>query len=125
MSGSKKKTPAEELIESLLKDVGGEMSDFDHDQEIGSLELESTNIEGIVQQDDDDQPGFLLSTDNIEYGSEIENEFESTRNVSSDDDPGDLKLSFDEDAANLPAAMGALEHKILKKTALPTRQAIW
>lgn len=113
MSGSKKKTPAEELIESLLKDMGGVDSPLGSDEESGSdeeinaVEETSGGLEGLVLNEDDDA-GFVLSTDHTEYESKTEVEFESTRNLNSGT-KNVLQFSSDNDGNNLPAAMGALQ----------------
>lgn len=113
MSGSKKKTPAEELIESLLKDVGSESSeDISTSEDIQSLELEtSTSIEGLVQLDTPDDAGFVLSSDSAEneYDESLVSEFEGTRNTSQGT-VNKLDLSFEVEADNsdLAGAMGQL-----------------
>ncbi|AGH94902.1 hypothetical protein [Pseudobdellovibrio exovorus] len=110
MSSSKSKTPAEELIESLLKDVGDDLSlesSDDSSESIDSLELNtSTALEGLVLPDIPEENKFVLGSEGGEanYSDTIENEFESTRNTSqgtvntldlslADDDSGDANLS--------------------------------
>lgn len=113
MSGSKKKTPAEELIESLLKDVGDSAPEdsADRDGEAPSnLELNtSTALEGLVLPDlPEDDAGFILSGENNDnnYDDATKNEFESTRNTHQ----GTVnKLEFSvEDDGNLSEALGQL-----------------
>lgn len=76
MSGLKKKTPAEELIESLLKDVGEDApSDSEESGEVS--EEDNQSLEGFVQEGDED--GFLMSSDNTTYDEATGLEYEATR----------------------------------------------
>jgi|GEM_PF-2744103 len=117
MSGAKKKTTAEELIESLLKDMGGPDSLSSSDEEIVLVDESSASLEGLVLNEEADA-GFLLSTDQAEYSSHTEIEFESTRRGNT---PTENILSFSIDdeqnnlgghnlsGHNLADAMGALQ----------------
>ncbi len=119
MSAPKKKTPAEELIESLLKDVGGDLPESSDDGEGFSLEDSEptgTSIEGLVLHDEDDshQGGLMLSSGSeVEYESEVKEEFEPTRNLGGNTAISLQADSFnvDEGENNLAAAMGALKHE--------------
>lgn len=116
MSSSKSKTPAEELIESLLKDVGDDLSlesSDDSSESIDSLELHtSTTLEGLVLPDIPEDNKFVLGSEGGEanYSDTIENEFESTRNTSQGTvNTLDLSLANDDsDGANLSEALGQL-----------------
>lgn len=113
MSGSKKKTPAEELIESLLKDVGSDSSDeSSSDDVVERLELEtSTSIEGLVLSDSSDDAGFVLGSDGGEnkYDESFVSEFEGTRNTSQGTvNKLDLSFSVESDDGALSEAMGQL-----------------
>ena len=111
MSGpKKKKTPAEELIESLLKDVGG-AAPSDDQAESDSANT-STDIEGIVLGDGADDKGFMIADDS--YDNHTTSEFESTRNFS-EGTVNKLEFGIDEDNNALPAAMGALQAAITEE----------
>ncbi len=103
MSGSKKKkTPAEELIESLLKDMG--VHSPNAEDEVNERSPTSTDIEGLVLKGD--EQGFVMTSENTEYDDATKSEFEGTRPVSSTEV---LEFSTDEEVNNnLAAAMGAL-----------------
>lgn len=99
MSGLKKKTPAEELIESLLKDVG---EDAPSDSaEGGGNSGDGQALEGFVQSGDD---GFKMTSDNTNYDEMTEMQYEQTRLEESDDRPLDLM----NDLPSIPEAMGAM-----------------
>lgn len=114
MSGAKKKTPAEELIESLLKDMGvpisSDASGGEAEEAAAAVELEenTSSIVGLVGSDE--EQGLAptgLPGESADYDSETKNEFEftggeKTRSI--------INFSLeDEDAnKNLSAAMGAL-----------------
>lgn len=120
MSGpKKKKTPAEELIESLLKDVGGE-APSDNDQDDIEASSTSTNIEGIVMGDDAEDKGFMIADDS--YDNDTKSEFESTRNLSEGTvNKLEFGVDIDLDKNELPAALGALQAEfVAEKKAEPT-----
>lgn len=117
MSGSKKKTPAEELIESLLKDVGGDASSLEaseSDDPVNILDPQtSTNIEGLVIPDDPEDQGFKAFNFDNDYVEETENEFEGSRHTQYKD-PTLEKMSMDGDT-ELRQALGALKPKQQRK----------
>ncbi len=110
MVGPKKKTPAEELIESLLKDMGRAPSKnglVDPPEEDDSTD---TSIEGIVLNDEYGEKGFVLTNDDADqYDTHTKNEFENTR-VDKDDARTIIKFSLEDSESNnnLARAMGAL-----------------
>ncbi|MGZ3689867.1 MAG: hypothetical protein ACXVAX_00100 [Pseudobdellovibrio sp.] len=99
----KKKTPAEELIESLLQDVGGDESLEsgeeglqlkDGDDEGGALQLEGVGEESEEMDQADineflggvrNEPGgFMMTSDKTEFTERTENEYERTRQTSAE-----------------------------------------
>lgn len=108
MVGPKKKTPAEELIESLLKDMGDAAPTSAEIEAFSSPPEENDSLEGLVLNDG--EKGFVLTNEDAgEYDSETKSEFENTR-IDKDDARTEIKFSLeDSDASNnLAAAMGAL-----------------
>lgn len=113
MSGAKKKTPAEELIESLLKDMGVPFSTATSEEnEEAPVVTEDENASSIVGliSTGEEEPGVALTglpSENANYDSETKNEFESTHGEKT---RSIINFSLeDEDAnKNLSAAMGAL-----------------
>ena len=100
MSGSKKKTPAEELIESLLKDMvipfsTPESLDKEENEEIDDATKVDFKLRGLIGEND--------------YESEASSEF--VTNIP--DENNSVALTFDLDSADatqkLAAAMGALQ----------------
>lgn len=141
MSGAKKKTPAEELIESLLKDVGedSEPSDSeegfklssDEDGEPSSSESESEELDqetineflGGVQGGGG---GFMMSSDKTEFGDKTQNDYEKTRQtmVNNKTNPGEL-LFDSGDLPDVPSANGPIVAQKLnnKNSPPPTPKA--
>lgn len=120
MSGPKKaKTPAEELIESLLKDVGGEAPSSDDDQsENSEAEATSTALDGVVHLDDEENAtnqSFLISSsasdsEGTEYDNEAKEEFDSTtHDYQKDGASKEIKFAVDDDSNGLRASLGALQ----------------
>lgn len=110
MVGPKKKTPAEELIESLLKDMGRAPSKNGLDDPPEEDDSTNTLIEGIVLNDEYGEKGFVLTNDDADqYDTHTKNEFENTR-VDKDDARTIIKFSLEDSEANnnLARAMGAL-----------------
>lgn len=117
MSDSKKKTPAEELMESLMKDIGDadfSLSDEQDDDKGVSLDEDasSTEIAGLIHHEDgEDQKtsAFLSAMESTYSDEEQSSEFESTRHAYEGTD-NNLSLSLDEgDNNNLFAALGAMQ----------------
>ena len=122
MGDSTKKTPAEEIIDSMLKDLGViDLSDLTSAGEVAldGDELTSNNIEGLVLKDDGD-PGFILTSDDANYESDFKTQFELTRKSDEPDGhldghlveerdedlTGAFKISIDENNDDLFSAMG-------------------
>lgn len=106
MVGPKKKTPAEELIESLLNDMGEQQPDHDTDK----FSHGDDPLGGLVLRDDNGGEGFALPNDDSDqYDANTKSEFESTR-VDKDDARTIIKFSLEDSEANnnLAKAMGAL-----------------
>ncbi|MEQ1723533.1 MAG: hypothetical protein ABL930_10185, partial [Pseudobdellovibrio sp.] len=104
MSGpKKKKTPAEELIESLLRDVGEDVPSSDDQAEVQEA---SIGLEGFVMSDEAEGKGFTMAGD--EYDDATKTEFESTRNLN-EGSFNDLKFTVDDEKDSLNAAMGSLQ----------------
>jgi hypothetical protein len=117
MSGSKKnKTPAEELIESLLKDVG-ELAPSSDEQEAASA---PTDIEGLVLSNDAEGEGFMLAAQ--DYVDEMKSEFESSLNLN-EESLNELKFSVDDEKNLLNAAMGSLQAQAAAEKENPAQPA--
>ena len=118
MSGFKKKTPAEELIESLLKDVGedapSDETDVSSDGE--SSEDDNQSLEGFVQ---DGEEGFMMTSDKTNYDEVSSVQYEKTRLELKDNlEP----LALVDDLPNIPASMGAMTAQNFKqKKSVPKR----
>lgn len=117
MGDSKKKTPAEELIDSMLKDMGDiDLSDLTNssdnviDQDDSSTH---SNIEGLIfNTEDGGEPGFILSVDNADYEADFKTEFELTRKSDGKllegldgELTGTFNLSIDDSGQGLLSAM--------------------
>lgn len=108
MSGSKKKTPAEELIESLLKDVGDVAPEDQLVLSEDKPENTGSQIEGLVLPDVPDDGFKAFSLENS-YEEKTENEFESTEIPQVTVNKLDLGVEIDEEnLKNIPEAIGAL-----------------
>lgn len=113
MVGPKKKTPAEELIESLLNDMGEKPPSQGNETANSAAGNSSHNddpLGGLVLRDDNGDEGFvLLNDDTDQYDANTKSEFESTR-VDKDDARTIIKFSLEDSEANnnLAKAMGAL-----------------
>lgn len=117
MTGSKKKTPAEELIESLLKDVGDAALENPEVREPVQLQPEEEPgqsqdlLQGLAMPELPEDDGFKAFAVENEYEEKTENEFESNER---NDDENSAKLELgviidDEKAKSaLPEALGAL-----------------
>ena len=102
MGDSKKKTPAEEILESMLKDMGElDLADLTSagQSSVEDDSVTNSNIEGLVFKDDDS--GFVLGSDE-NYESAFKTEFELTRKADEpeieglkDELTGAFKLSLD------------------------------
>jgi hypothetical protein len=104
MTGPKKnKTPAEELIESLLKDVGEKLPGSEDQADASAA---SDDLEGFVMDDEAVGKGFMMAAE--EYDDATKSEFESTRN-SNEGSINELKFSVDEVNDSLNSAMGSLQ----------------
>jgi hypothetical protein len=104
MSGPKKnKTPAEELIESLLKDVGENLPSSEDQADASETVNE---LEGLVMGDEAEGKGFMMAAE--EYDDATKSEFESTRN-GNEGSINELKFSVDDEKDSLNAAMGSLQ----------------
>lgn len=116
MSGSKKKTPAEELIESLLKDVGDAALENPEANEPLKLQAEdapdnSQDLEGLVLPDLPEDDGFKAFAVENEYEEKTENEFDSNEGGTAENSVKlDLGITIDDEKAKsaLPDALGAL-----------------
>lgn len=117
MSGSKKKTPAEELIESLLKDVGDAALENPEAQEPLKLQPEDEPgqaqdlLQGLVMPDVPEEDGFKAFAIENEYEEKTENEFESSERQDDENSAKlDLGVVIDDEKAKsaLPEALGAL-----------------
>ncbi len=106
MGGPRKKTPAEELIASLLKDVGESADSNDQ-----YSDAPSTDIHGIRQDDPEDQGFIMAGSENNDnsYAEATECEFESTRSRERPEIPDEIELSGD--GGDLHEAMGQLQHE--------------
>ncbi len=127
MVGPRKKTPAEELIESLINEVDGKpSSDRGEDTEVSDAHV-SSGLEGFVMHAENDDKGFLLPNDGTAaYETDTQNEFENTR-VDKDEARTVIKFSLeDEDANNnLAVAMGALNARdVIKKHTKPIENTL-
>jgi hypothetical protein len=132
MSGAKKKTPAEELIESLLKDVGqdSEPSDSEEgfklssdedgessDSESESEELDQDTINEFLGSVQGGGGGFMMSSDKTEFGDKTQNDYEKTRQTMVNNKTSLIDAS---DLPDVPSANGPIvAHKINNKNAPP------
>jgi hypothetical protein len=125
MSGFKTKTPAEELIESLLKDVGEDSSDGlelktdDEDQQSSSDE-DAISLEEESSLDENDIADFLGmgkgkslnalagSANSNDFDNKTKTEYEKTRMTVGSNELSGLNLNPDE-LPNIPSAMAAMQ----------------
>jgi hypothetical protein len=135
MSGAKKKTPAEELIESLLKDVGedSEPSDSeegfklssDEEGESGesgseSEELDQDTINEFLGQVQGGGGGFMMTSDKTEFGDKTQNEYEKTRHTVLNGKTTPGALQFDTELPEVPSSEGPIvAQKIKNKNSPP------
>lgn len=117
MTGSKKKTPAEELIESLLKDVGDAALENPEAREPLQLQPEEEPgqsqdlLQGLAMPELPEDDGFKAFAVENEYEEKTENEFESNeRNDDENSAKLELGVMIDDEKAKsaLPEALGAL-----------------
>ncbi len=103
MSGLKKKTPAEELIESLLQDVGEDEGSGESEEGV-ALDGEGSGEESEMDEADineflggvrNEPGGFLMTSDKTEFTERTENEYERTRQTSAEG-------KIDQKESNLP-----------------------
>ena len=135
MSGAKKKTPAEELIESLLKDVGedSESSDSENVLDLSSdqdgeakesnsesEELDQDTINEFLGQVQGGGGGFMMTSDKTEFGDKTQNDYEKTRHtvLNGKTDPG--ALEFDNQLPEVPSANGPIVAQKLNNKKSPT-----
>ena len=119
MSGAKKKTPAEELIESLLKDVGedSESSDSENALELSSDEdgessgsesesedLDQDTINEFLGQVQGGGGGFMMTSDKTEFGDKTQNDYEKTRHTVLNGKTNPGPLQFDTELPDVPSA---------------------
>lgn len=130
MSGAKKKTPAEELIESLLKDVGGDSepsdseegfklsSDEDGESSDGeSEELDQDTINEFLGGVQGGGGGFMMSSDKTEFGDKTQNDYEKTRQTMVNNKTSLIDTS---DLPDVPSANGPIvAQKIKNKNSPP------
>lgn len=126
MSGVKKKTPAEELIESLLQDVGGDEESIESNDSSGSDGEKNSNYENAeVSEDDineflggvrkgDGGDGFLMTSDKTEFTENTENEYERTRQTSVEGKVNPTPLKENE-LPNIPSAVEKMTAQNLRK----------
>lgn len=125
MSGFKTKTPAEELIESLLKDVGEDSSESlelkaDEESDESSSD-EALSVDDEVALDENDIADFLgmgknkgssalaASSNSNDFDNKTKTEYEKTRlTTGGPSDLSGLNLNPDQ-LPSIPAAMGALQ----------------
>lgn len=131
MVGPKKKTPAEELIESLLNDMGekppADSNDYDQSPAGGGVHNDDP-LGGLVLRDDNGDKGFVLTNDDTnQYDANTKSEFENTR-VDKDDARTIIKFSLEDSEANnnLAKAMGAMaaEDAMKKQNPLPVETTL-
>lgn len=126
MSGFKTKTPAEELIESLLKDVGEDASDAlelksDEDGEENSSDEEALSLgDEESSLDENDIADFLGmgknkstsalagSSNSSDFDNKTKTEYEKTRMTVGSPELSGLNLNPDE-LPDIPGAMGAMQ----------------
>ncbi len=113
MVGPKKKTPAEELIESLLNDMGEKPSSRSNENASPAADNSAHNddpLGGLVLREDNGDKGFVLTNDDTDqYDANTKSEFENTH-IDKDDARTIINFSLEDSEANnnLAKAMGAL-----------------
>ena len=123
MSGAKKKTPAEELIESLLKDVGEDSESSDSEEAFSlssdedgesnksdseSEELDQETINEFLGQIQGGEAGFMMTSDKTEFGDKTQNDYERTRQTVLHGKTTPGALQFDTDLPDVPSANGPI-----------------
>lgn len=108
----KNKTPEEELIESLLKDMGhASPSTDDDDTSSSEPNVPESMPEGFFSPNESEEPGLILTNnDTYQYDAHEKSEFEATR-IDKDEGRTEIKFSLEDSNAshNLAKALGAME----------------